>query len=71
MIIINVIIWTAVAHFVYYVISEFKQILDIKVFTIKPKANNEEQELLERREVDEQNGEFKKEPWDSDLHTII
>ena len=34
---VNAIIWSAIAHFVFYVIQDFKRILDINVFTIKPK----------------------------------
>ena len=36
MVVINCINWSAVAHFIYYVIADFKRILDIKVFSIKP-----------------------------------
>ena len=35
---INIINWSAVAHYVYYVLQEFCAILDIYVFTIKTKG---------------------------------
>ena len=37
---INIMIWSAIAHFVYYVLKELKQILGINVFTVTPKDAN-------------------------------
>ena len=30
-------VWLAVAHYVYYVLEDFKRVLGIKVFSIVPK----------------------------------
>lgn len=37
---INVMIWSAIAHFVFYVLQELKEILGINIFTVKPKVLN-------------------------------
>ena len=37
---INVMIWSAIAHFVYYVLKELKAILSMNVFTVVPKHAN-------------------------------
>ena len=37
---INIMIWSAIAHFTYYVLNELKDILGINVFTVKPKIAN-------------------------------
>lgn len=37
---INVMIWSATAHFTYYVLKELKTILGINIFTVVPKGAN-------------------------------
>lgn len=37
---INVMIWSAIAHFAYYVLNELKVVLGINVFTVIPKDAN-------------------------------
>jgi len=37
---INVMIWSAIAHFVYYVLKELKAILGMNIFTVVPKDAN-------------------------------
>lgn len=37
---INVMIWAAVAHYTYFVLQEFKVILNINIFTCVPKVAN-------------------------------
>ena len=39
---INFIIWSAVAHYTYYVLNELMSILDIYMFTVKKPANPQE-----------------------------
>ena len=39
---INFIIWSAVAHYTYYVLNELMVILDIYMFTVKKTANPQE-----------------------------
>lgn len=34
---INIMVWTQISHYVYYVLQDFTRVLNIKVFTIKPK----------------------------------
>ena len=34
---INIMIWTAIAHFAYYVLDELKTILGIRIFHVTPK----------------------------------
>ena len=36
---INVMIWSAIAHFGYYVLQELKTVLGIRIFTVKPKIH--------------------------------
>ena len=33
-------VWAALTHFVYFVLQDFKRILDINIFTIKQKKDN-------------------------------
>ena len=35
-------VWGSLAHYVYYVLQDFKRILGIEIFTIKPKMTAEE-----------------------------
>lgn len=35
-------VWGSIAHYVYYVLQDFKRILGIEIFTIKPKMTAEE-----------------------------
>ena len=35
---INVMIWSAIAHFGYYVLQELKEILGIRIFRVVPKV---------------------------------
>ena len=37
---INVMIWSAIAHFAYYVLNELKVILGINIFTVVPKIKS-------------------------------
>lgn len=37
---INVMIWSAIAHFAYYVLDELSTVLGINVFTVIPKDAN-------------------------------
>lgn len=37
---INVMIWSAIAHFAYYVLNELKMILGINIFTVVPKDSS-------------------------------
>lgn len=39
---INLITWSAYAHFIYYVLQDLKRILDVNIFTIKFKKPNVE-----------------------------
>ena len=41
---ILIISWLAVAHYVYYTVSELKEILNVNFFTIKPKQQNPQEE---------------------------
>ena len=37
---INIMIWSAIAHYVYHVLNEMKTILGINIFTVTPKVAN-------------------------------
>lgn len=37
---INIMIWSAIAHFVYHIMNELKTILGINIFTVVPKVAN-------------------------------
>ena len=42
---INIMIWSAIAHYVYYVLDEMKVILGINIFTVTPKPPAKESGL--------------------------
>ena len=46
---INVMIWSAIAHFAYHVLQELKVILGINMFTVTPKVANPQESLSHHR----------------------
>ena len=43
---VNLLSWGAIAHYVYYTLQEFCKILNINVFTIKPKPSVSDKKLI-------------------------
>ena len=45
---INIMIWSAIAHFVYHIMNELKTILGINIFTVVPKVANPQESSTNR-----------------------
>lgn len=48
---INIMIWSAVAHFTYHILDELKRIIGIQIFTVVPKTANPQESVTKKPAV--------------------